>query len=154
VRAKESREPRNSAPSVSQRGRKSGNGKTGAVDDKLAELFGGRAATWHGRRCGRDAVNKLAAMIIETWSHSGDCEELAVWVRPIEAALEGTRRTGLDSARFKAAMADAVEDEAEAKYYENPCERTARLLIRKRAADRRASLEHDVELAAKYGINL
>jgi hypothetical protein len=133
---------------------KSGNGKTGAVDEKLAEIYGGRPATWHGRRCGRDAVNKLAAAIIETWRHSGDHEELAMWVRPIEAALEGVGQVGLDSARFRAAMADAVEDEAEAKYYENPCEATARLLIRKRAADRRASLEHDQHLATKYGISL
>ena len=154
MRANDSREPRNSASMVRQKGRKSGNGKTGAVDQKLVELYGGRAATWHGRRCGRDAVNKLAALIIETWSHSGDQEELAVWVRPIEAALEATERTDLESARFNAAMADAVEDEAEAKYYQNPCELTARLLLRKRAVDRRASLEHDVKLAAEYGIKL
>jgi hypothetical protein len=98
-------------------------------------------------------VNKLAAQIIETWRQSGDQEELALWVRPIEAALEGIQ-LGQESARFRAAMADAVEDEAEAKYYENPCEATARLLIRKRAADRRASLEHDQEIAIKYGIVL
>jgi hypothetical protein len=153
VRAKGSREPRNSAPTVRQRGLKSGNGKTGAVDEKLAEVYGGRPATWHGRRCGRDAVNKLAAAIIETWRGSGDQEELAVWIRPIEAAIEGIQ-PGLESARFRAAMTDAVEDEAEAKFYEDPCEATARILIRKRAADRRASLEHDQELAAEYGIQL
>lgn len=153
MRAKGSREQRDSAPTVGRRRQKSGNGKTGAVDDKLAEIYGGRPATWHGRRCGRDAVNELAAAIIETWRRSGDHEELAVWVRPIEAALEGIQ-LGQESARFRAAMADAVEDEAEAKYYENPCEVTARFLIRKRAADRRASLEHDQELAVKYGIKL
>jgi hypothetical protein len=99
-------------------------------------------------------VNRLAAAIIDAWRQSGDQEELAGWVRPIETALEGIGQPGGDSARFKAALADAVEDEAEARYYANPCEATARILIRKRAADRRASLEHDQAFAAEYGITL
>jgi hypothetical protein len=141
-------------PMVGLGGQKSGNGKTAAVDAALAKLHGGRPATWHSRRCGRDAVNRLAAAIIDTWRHSGDQEELALWVRPIEAALEGIGRASGESPRFKAALADAVEDEAEARYYENPCETTARFLLRKRAGDRRASLEHDQEIAANYGIML
>jgi hypothetical protein len=140
-------------PTVALSGQESGNGKTGAVDAALARLYGGRPATWHGRRCGRDAVNRLAAQIIDTWRQSGDQEELAAWTRPIDAALEGVSHPS-KAARHKAAMADAVEDEAEARYYENPCLATARALIHKRAADRRASLEHDQEIAAEYGIRL
>ncbi len=99
-------------------------------------------------------MNKVAAAIIETWRHSGDQEELAMWVRPIEAALEGIGQSCGESSRFKSALADAVEDEAEARYFANPCEITARALLRKRAADRRASLEHDQEIASKHGIML
>jgi hypothetical protein len=139
---------------MSQSRKESGNGKTAAVDVALAKLYGGRPATWHSRRCGRDAVNRLAAAIIQTWRETGDQDELAAWARPIEAALEGVLGSAGESPRFRAAIADAVEDEAEARYYENPCESTARLFLRKRAADRRASIEHDQQIAAKHGIIL
>jgi hypothetical protein len=35
-----------------------------------------------------------------------------------------------------------------------PCEATARVLLRKRAADRLASLEYDQEIAGRYGLTL
>ena len=45
-----------------------------------------------------------------------------------------------------AGIADAAEDDAEAQYVETPCEETARLLLRRRAADRAVSLAHDAEI--------
>jgi len=54
-------------------------------------------------------------------------------------------------ARLHAALHDAEEDRLEAHYIEHPCEETARALLRQRAADRRASLRHDQEIAAKFG---
>lgn len=152
--ARQSKQPDDTASIMSPSQRESGNGKTAAVDVALAQFYGGRPATWHSRRCGRDAVNRLAAAIIQTWRQTGDQEELAAWARPIEAALECVVGSGGESPKFKAAIADAVEDEAEARFYENPCETTARQLLRKRAADRRASIEHDQHIAAKYGIVL
>ena len=56
--------------------------------------------------------------------------------------------------RLRAALADAAEDDAEARFIDNPCEVTARLLLRKRAADRLASLDHDREIASRYEIEL
>ena len=58
------------------------------------------------------------------------------------------------TAELRAALADAQEDEAEALYRSSPTEANARLLLRKRAADRAASLAHDVEDARRHGISL
>jgi hypothetical protein len=131
----------------------SDHGHTGAVDDRLAKSYGGRASTWHSRRFGPHAVNHLAACIIREWRAAGDLAELAEWVRPIEAALAHLTRPGA-SARLRSALADAAEDEAEARFIENPCAETARELLRKRAADRLASLDHDREIASRYDIEL
>jgi hypothetical protein len=58
------------------------------------------------------------------------------------------------SPMLRAAIADASEDDAEARLRENPCEETARLLLRRSARERQASLDGDRELAATYGIPL
>jgi hypothetical protein len=141
-------------PTMHRGGDESDNGKTSAVDDRLARLHGGRPATWHARRCGPTPVNQLAAMIIAEWRECGDQEALEVWIRPIEAALGMQSNLGVVSPRLHAALADAAEDEAEAHFHENPCETTARALLRKRAADRRASLEYDQEIARRFGITM
>jgi hypothetical protein len=131
----------------------SDHGHTGAVDEALARAYGGRPATWHARRCGPQAVNLLAAAIIREWRGTGHLEELATWVTPIEEALAPAAPAG-SLARLRAALADAAEDDAEARFDANPCEETARGLLRKRAADRLASLDYDREIAARYGIGL
>lgn len=129
-------------------------GHTGTVDQTLARRHGGRPSTWHSRRFGPQAVNQLAAAIIREWRECGDPGELAAWVRPIEDAM-GSALAGDDaSPRLRAALADAAEDDAEARYLENPCQETARALLRRRAADRLASLEHDRHIAAKHGLTL
>jgi hypothetical protein len=99
-------------------------------------------------------VNQLAAQIIVAWRASGSFEELAEWCRPIEAALGAMAGPGRESARLRAAIADAAEDDAEARFVEAPCPETARVLLRRRAADRLASLEHDREIAARYDLEL
>jgi hypothetical protein len=99
-------------------------------------------------------VNHLAAAIIKEWRQSGDQEEFACWVRSIEMALEVVGNSAGKSPRLRAALADAIEDEAEAHYVENPCRETAQNFLRKRALDRRASLEYDLEIAARYGLTL
>lgn len=131
----------------------SDHGHTGAVDARLARIQGGRASTWHSRRFGPHAVNQLAACIIREWREAGDLAELGEWVRPIEAALAHLTPPGA-SARLRAALADAAEDDAEARFIDNPCVETARQLLRKRAADRLASLDHDREIAIRYEIEL
>jgi hypothetical protein len=73
---------------------------------------------------------------------------------PIEAAMEGLRHQSGESPWLRAALADAAEDDAEARFIENPCEKTARDLIRRRTADHLAALEHDREIAARYNISL
>jgi hypothetical protein len=131
----------------------SDHGHTGAVDEGLARAFGGRPATWHARRYGPHAVNLLAAAIIREWRVAGQLEELAAWVTPIEEALAAHEPVG-SVARLRAALADAAEDDAEARFDANPCEETARALLRKRAADRLASLDYDREIAARHGLSL
>jgi hypothetical protein len=55
---------------------------------------------------------------------------------------------------LRSAIAVAAEDDAEARFRENPCEETARGLLRRSALERQASLDRDRELAAKFGIPL
>ena len=52
------------------------------------------------------------------------------------------------------AVTDAAEDDAEARFVETPNPETARVLLRARAADRLASLEHDREIAARFRLTL
>lgn len=144
----------NMAPTVPPAGGANHHGHTGTVDENLARALGGRPATWHSRRFGPQAVNHLAAAIIREWRESGDPGELAAWVRPIEDAMGSTLAAGEASPRLRAALADAAEDDAEARYHENPCEETARALLRRRAADRLASLEHDRHIAELHGLTL
>ena len=129
-------------------------GHLGTVDETLACEHGGRPATWHSRRFGPQAVNLLAAAIIAEWRRSGNVAELAEWCRPLEEAMAGALPAGEISPRLRAAVADANEDLAEASYMECPCAEHARQLLRKRAADRLASLEHDREIASRHGIDL
>jgi hypothetical protein len=96
-------------------------------------------------------VNELAAQIIRCWRIRGDAGELAEWVRPIEAALAGISQP---EAEKRADVADAQEDHLQALYRANPCVETARDLLRVRAKERAASLDHDREIAARYGIEL
>jgi hypothetical protein len=144
----------NMTPTVGSGVSVSDHGHLSSVDENLAVALGGRPATWHSRRFGHHAVNQLAAAIIEEWRRSGDVEELAGWVRPIEDALAAALPAGDHSPRLRAALADAEEDLAEAAYLEEPCTETARALLRRRAADRLTSLEHDREIAARHGIEL
>jgi len=129
-------------------------GHTGAVDEELAREHGGKPATWHSRRFGPHAVNDLTAAIIRKWRLSGDLAELAEWVRPIEEAMAHESHPLPQSPMLRAAIADASEDDAEARFRENPCEETARVLLRRSALERQASLDRDRELAATYGIPL
>ncbi|HEU4649541.1 MAG TPA: hypothetical protein VFS33_10815 [Gemmatimonadales bacterium] len=152
--ASESRHRNGARAKVGHPNRRGNNGKVAAVDERLSKFHGGRPATWHSRRCGPNAVNQLAATIIREWRATGDVEAVAAWTLPIEAALGAIARPAAGSTRLRAALADTAEDDAEARYFETPCEQTARDLIRRRAADRAASLEHDREIAARFGIVL
>jgi hypothetical protein len=134
-----------------RKGGRSDNGHIGSVDLLLAREHGGRPATWHGRRFGHYAVNELAARIIRCWRIAGDAGELAEWVRPVEAALAGMSHP---EAEKRADVADAEEDRLQALYRATPCAETARDLLRARAKERAASLDHDREIAARYGIEL
>lgn len=64
------------------------------------------------------------------------------------------RRSSLPGAEHRADLADAEEDRLQALYRANPCAETARDLLRARARDRLASLDHDRELAERFGLTL
>lgn len=132
---------------------RSDNGHLGTVDECLAREHGGRPSTGHGRRYGHAAVNVHASHIIRAWRQCGDLAELAAWLAPIEAAL-AHRPSAEGSARLRAALADEDEDRLEALYVANPCAETARALLRQRAVDRGASLDHDREIASRHGLTL
>ena len=55
-------------------------------------------------------------------------------------------------AEHRADVADAEEDRLQAEYRARPCAETARVLLRARAAVRRAEMDHDRELADRYGL--
>jgi hypothetical protein len=88
---------------------------------------------------------------IRAWRAAGDLAGLAEWIRPIEEALSGDPLPG---AEHRADLADAEEDRFQALYRANPCAETARDLLRARARDRLASLDHDRELVERFGLRL
>jgi hypothetical protein len=130
----------------------SDNGHTGTVDLALARAHGGKPATWHARRYGHAAANVMVARIVRAWRRCGDVAELATWLAPIEEAIAVAPAGG--SRQLRAALADAAEDAAEARFLVDPNPETARELLRARAAERLHSLEHDREIAERFGIEL
>jgi hypothetical protein len=126
----------------------------GSVDGKLATLWGCKAGTAHQRRFGRDAINRLCADVIRVMRQAGELEALAVWARPIEEALAHQSKASEQSPMLRAALADVAEDDAEARFREDPCADTARALLRQSATERRASLDRDRDIAERFGIPL
>jgi hypothetical protein len=82
-----------------------------------------------------------------------DLAGLAECICPIEEALSGDPLPGAEH-RYRADLADAEEDRLQALYRANPRAETARDLLRARARDRLASLDHDRELAERFGLTL
>lgn len=98
-------------------------------------------------------MNVDTARVARELRKRGDLEAYGAWVRGIEeAGAAGPART--TNCYVTQAEADAAEDCAEARFLADPSEETARALLRKRAADRQASLDHDRELAAAFGLTL
>lgn len=118
-------------------------------------LWGCKPATAHARRFGPLAVNTLAADVIRAMRAAGRYDELAAWVAPVEEAWgAGLGCRDARAAELRADLTDTAEDDAQARYRANPCEATARALLRARAAERQASLEHDRLLAERHGLTL
>ena len=138
---------------VETEGQGGDNGHTGAVDAALAREWGAAPATWHSRRYGHQAANRMVARIITTWGRHGNLADLAGWIVPIEEAI-ARRPGGPGSRQLRAALADAGEDAAEARFLADPTPETARELLRARAAERLHSLDHDREIAERFGITL
>lgn len=94
---------------------------------------------------------RRAADVIRVRRAVGDWDGAARYAAPLEevmAALpcpEPEKREGIT---------DGLEDVRQAEFRAEPCERTARALLRERAAMRQASLDHDRVIAAEYGIQL
>lgn len=119
-------------------------------DEFLGRLYGIGPATAHQRKL---VANRLAADVIRFRREHGDTEGAAFYNRPMEIAMAAyPERQG--PAELAADRADAQEDELQADYRANPCEGTARALLRKRCVERETSLAHDREIAARWGIIL
>lgn len=121
----------------------------GSEDVTLGRLWGCKASTAHQRKL---KVADEAADVIRVKRTAGATESLALWLRPIEEALEC--RTPCPDPELAASRADAIEDVVEAEWRANKCEATARKLLQKRAIERQCSWDHDRALAAQYGIRL
>lgn len=117
-------------------------------DELLARRWGCKPASAHQRklRLVRELVD-----VVEVKREIGALESLAVYVRPFEDAMGAG---AAPDAEKREGMTDGAEDVAQALYRENPCEATARQLLRARAAERQASLDHDRAIAARHGITL
>jgi hypothetical protein len=118
-------------------------------DVTLARLWGCKPSSAHQRKL---KVADEAADVIRVKRTAGATESLALWLRPIEEALEC--RTPVANPQLAASKADAAEDYAEADFIANRCEATARVLLRKRAIERQTSWDYDRQIAAEFGLTL
>ncbi len=119
-------------------------------DEILARLWGCKPSSAHQRKL---RVAAECADVIRVKRDAGATDSLAVWLRPIEDALAHQRPVE-GNPELSAARADCAEDDQEAIYRAEPTEGNARLLLRKRAMERQASLDHDRVIAARHGITL
>jgi hypothetical protein len=118
---------------------------------RLADRYGESVATWEGRIFGARSsyrnVGKINGMLVEM----GMQAQLAELMAPIEASQCAAPQP---NATYREATTDAEEDVLEAAFEANRCVETLRPLLRKRAQMRQASLDLDIELAAKHGLSL
>lgn len=119
-------------------------------DELLSDRWGCEPSTAHGRKL---ALPNLVADVIEVRRQLGSLESLARWLCPIEVALARQPDSAL-CPELQADRTDAHEDDAQSLYRANPCQDTARVLLRKRASERMASLDHDRAIAERWGLTL
>lgn len=103
----------------------------------------------HGHHRIQDRYQVLLQAAIATH----DDQMLDVLLRPFEA-VEAATIDGGENCELEADLADAAEDDAQARFRADRSRDAARLLLRRRAAERMASWRHDRALAAEYGIRL
>lgn len=119
-------------------------------DEILARLWGCQPASAHQRKL---RLPELVADVIRVRREAGHLESLADYLRPIEVAV-AHHAPETAEAELMADRADATEDDCQALYRANPCEDTARTLLRKRALERQTSLDHDQRIAEQWGMAL
>ena len=120
-------------------------------DEALGRAWGMKPGSAHQLKL------TLPARLADVVAHrrqAGATESLAAYLRPVEAALEQSPRPATTDPQLAAALADCAEDADEARYNAEPSQATARALLRKRAAERLTSLEHDRAIAARWGLTL
>lgn len=115
-------------------------------DDLLGERWHMKntSAHQHKLRLPADLVD-----VIEVKQMVGALDSLACYVRPIERAMAAAPRS---DAEYREEATDADEDRAQADYRRNPCVETARPLLRIRAVMRQASMDHDLQIATRWGL--
>jgi hypothetical protein len=124
--------------------------KPAREDEILGLRWGCQPGTAHQRKL---QLPHLLADVVEVRRDLGALESLAFYLTPLENAM-AHRVVRAPCAELLADRADAQEDIQQAEFRANPCEDTARALLRKRAMERQTSLDHDREIAAKWGIVL
>lgn len=100
---------------------------------------------------GHSRIQDRYQVLLQAALATHDDQMLDVLLRPFEC-VEGAPIDG--GCELEADLADAAEDEAQAHYRADRSRDAARLLLRRRAAERMASWRHDRALAAEYGIRL
>lgn len=119
----------------------------------VARELGVMPATVHAWMWGRRRANLVVAQIITGYKRLGQERRLVRWLAPIEAALRGIPSPpDTPALAVQAQTADGDEDVAEVALLTNPCEATARQLIRAIDTERALQLERRQALAARWGL--
>ena len=122
-----------------------------SVSYHLHELHGESPATWEARMSGDTSDFRQCARIITALCQAGLHGKAHELMAPIDAALGSCPRP---EAEYHEKTTDAAEDVAQAEFARWPSRDTARALLRQRARERAASLDHDREIATQWGIML
>lgn len=117
-------------------------------DELLAREWGCKPGSAHQRKL---RLPGDLATVIQVRQLLGAHESLAAYLAPVESAQAATPQP---DAIHREAMTDPQEDVLQELYRADPCEQTARALIRFRAVMRQACLDADREIAARWGLTL
>lgn len=118
---------------------------------RLHQMFGDSPATWENRMYGAASCYQRVAQINGALRALGLEDKLAELMLPVEMSLAGAP---VPDALHRENLTDAEEDVLQEAFRFHPSEQTARALLRKRAVSRAASLDHDREIAERFGIAL
>jgi hypothetical protein len=118
---------------------------------RLHELHGDSPASWENRMCGDGSDYRQVARMNRVLCDLGMHWKVAELMQPVDASVAACPPP---DTVYREAKTDGEEDSAQAEYARAPSVETARVLLRKRAQERAASLANDVEIAELWKVTL